>query len=46
MSSLWQVRNMERRWFMLKDRKLLVRAKGAILLEMDLIYNPVRLLSL
>ncbi|KAK2186384.1 hypothetical protein NP493_202g02019 [Ridgeia piscesae] len=39
---LLRVRNMERRWFMLKDRKLLVRAKGAILLEMDLIYNPVK----
>ncbi|XP_062595963.1 multiple C2 and transmembrane domain-containing protein 1-like isoform X2 [Saccostrea cucullata] len=31
-----------RRWYALKDKKLLGRSKGAILLEMDFIYNPVK----
>ena len=36
-----QVKNTEQKWFVLKDKKLLCRAKGAILLELDVIYNPV-----
>ncbi|XP_070543600.1 multiple C2 and transmembrane domain-containing protein 1-like isoform X2 [Ptychodera flava] len=39
---LLRIRNGERRWYTLKDKKLRGRAKGAIVLEMDLIYNPVK----
>ncbi|XP_055995219.1 multiple C2 and transmembrane domain-containing protein 1-like isoform X5 [Ostrea edulis] len=31
-----------RRWYALKDKKLMGRAKGAVLLEMDFVYNPVK----
>ena len=41
-----QVKNMEQKWFVLKDKKLLCRAKGAILLELDVIYNPVGIIYL
>ncbi|PAV83363.1 hypothetical protein WR25_16111 isoform E [Diploscapter pachys] len=39
---LLAIRNGERRWYALKDRKLTQRVKGEILLEIDLIYNPIR----
>ncbi|CAD6184133.1 unnamed protein product [Caenorhabditis auriculariae] len=39
---LLTIRNCEKRWFALKDRKLKSRVKGEILLEMDLIWNQVR----
>ncbi|XP_023235699.1 multiple C2 and transmembrane domain-containing protein 2-like [Centruroides sculpturatus] len=38
---LLKVKNGEKRWFALKDKKLKARAKGQILLEMDIIYNPI-----
>lgn len=37
-----QIKNGERRWYALKDRKTLHKTKGAILLEMDMVYNHVR----
>lgn len=37
-----QVRCGEKRWYTLKDKKLLNRTKGAIMLEIDVVYNPVR----
>ncbi|XP_055335584.1 multiple C2 and transmembrane domain-containing protein 1-like isoform X2 [Paramacrobiotus metropolitanus] len=39
---LLRIQNNERRWYALKDQKLQGRAKGAILLEMEMIYNPLR----
>ncbi|XP_055355490.1 multiple C2 and transmembrane domain-containing protein 1-like isoform X2 [Paramacrobiotus metropolitanus] len=39
---LLRVQNNERRWYALKDQKLRGRAKGSILLEMEMIYNPFR----
>lgn len=39
---LLRMHNRERRWYALKDKSLLRRTKGAILLEMDLVYNDVR----
>lgn len=41
---LLRIRNGERRWYALKDKKLTGRAKGnnpQILLEMDVVWNPV-----
>ena len=43
---LWKINNGEKKWYVLKDRKLIRPAKGSnpqILLEMDLIWNPVSL---
>ncbi|KAI6225082.1 Multiple C2 and transmembrane domain-containing protein 2 [Aphelenchoides fujianensis] len=39
---LMAIRNGERRWYALKDRKLQTAAKGRILLEMEVVWNPVR----
>ncbi|KAL1493655.1 hypothetical protein ABEB36_009354 [Hypothenemus hampei] len=42
---LLRIRNGEKRWYALKDKKLRSRAKGnspQILLEMSLIWNPIR----
>ena len=42
---LLKMTNCEKRWFVLKDKKLRCRAKGncpQILLEFDLVWNPVR----
>ncbi|CAG7817684.1 unnamed protein product [Allacma fusca] len=42
---LWKIKNGEKKWYPLKDRKLLRAARGnnpQILLEMELIWNPVR----
>ncbi|CAG0900950.1 unnamed protein product [Darwinula stevensoni] len=42
---LLSIRNGERRWYALKDKKLTGRAKGSwpqIYLEMNLVYNPIR----
>lgn len=42
---LLRIRNGEKRWYALKDRKLRSRAKGnnpQILLEMNLVWNPIR----
>ncbi|XP_076444244.1 multiple C2 and transmembrane domain-containing protein 1-like [Babylonia areolata] len=39
---LLRIRNGERRWYALKDKKLNRRTKGAILLELDLIFNHVK----
>lgn len=41
---LEQVRNGEKRWYQLKDKKGQLRVKGAIQLELDLIVNHVRVL--
>ncbi|VDN25967.1 unnamed protein product [Gongylonema pulchrum] len=38
---LLQIRNCESKWYVLKDRKLRSPTKGQILLEMDVIWNPV-----
>ncbi|XP_041372653.1 multiple C2 and transmembrane domain-containing protein 1-like isoform X3 [Gigantopelta aegis] len=37
-----RVRNGERRWYALKDKKLLHRSKGAILLEMHVVFNHIK----
>jgi hypothetical protein len=45
MIPLLRIRNGEKRWYALKDRKLRSRAKGnnpQILLEMRLEWNPIR----
>uniref|UniRef100_A0AC34RPM4 C2 domain-containing protein n=1 Tax=Panagrolaimus sp. JU765 TaxID=591449 RepID=A0AC34RPM4_9BILA len=39
---LLKIRNCEKRWYNLKDRKLFGRVKGRILLEMDFLWNPVK----
>lgn len=42
---LLRIRNGEKRWYALKDKKLRARAKGnnpQILLEMNLVWNPIR----
>ncbi|VDN83767.1 unnamed protein product [Brugia pahangi] len=39
---LLQIQNCERKWYALKDRKLRTPVKGQILLEMDIIWNPIR----
>ncbi|GAU99133.1 hypothetical protein RvY_10176-2 [Ramazzottius varieornatus] len=39
---LLKIHNRERRWYALKDQNLIGRTKGSILLEMDMLYNPVR----
>ncbi|GFY39142.1 multiple C2 and transmembrane domain-containing protein 2 [Trichonephila inaurata madagascariensis] len=36
------VRNGEKKWYVLKDKKLRTRAKGQILLEIYVFYNPIR----
>lgn len=45
---LLRIRNGEKRWYALKDKKLTARAKGnnpQILLEMDVVWNTVRILT-
>ncbi|KAH7728606.1 multiple C2 and transmembrane domain-containing protein 1-like protein [Aphelenchoides avenae] len=39
---LLKIRNCEKRWYALKDRKLTRRVKGRILLEMDVLWNPLK----
>ncbi|CAD5206027.1 unnamed protein product [Bursaphelenchus okinawaensis] len=39
---LLKIRNCESRWYCLKDRKLQRQVKGRILLEMDVIWNPIK----
>ncbi|XP_055940978.1 multiple C2 and transmembrane domain-containing protein 1-like isoform X4 [Argiope bruennichi] len=39
---LLKVRNGEKKWYVLKDKKLRTRAKGQILLEIYVFYNPIR----
>uniref|UniRef100_T1JFU4 C2 domain-containing protein n=1 Tax=Strigamia maritima TaxID=126957 RepID=T1JFU4_STRMM len=41
-SFILQIRNGERRWYVLKDKKLRSRVKGQILLEMQVHYNALR----
>ena len=41
-SILLQIKNGERKYYALKDKKLRRRAKGAILLEMEVIWNNPR----
>lgn len=44
---LWRIKNGEKKWYTLKDRKLIHPARGTnpqILLEMEVAWNPVRLL--
>ena len=36
-----QIKNGEKKWYALKDKRCFSRSKGQILLEMDLMYNPV-----
>ncbi|KAG0437710.1 hypothetical protein HPB47_017321, partial [Ixodes persulcatus] len=37
---LIKIKNGEKKWYGLKDRKLKTRVKGQILLEMNVVYNP------
>uniref|UniRef100_A0A1I7VES0 C2 domain-containing protein n=1 Tax=Loa loa TaxID=7209 RepID=A0A1I7VES0_LOALO len=37
-----QIQNCEPKWYALKDRKLRTQVKGQILLEMDIVWNPIR----
>ncbi|KAI1296773.1 Multiple C2 and transmembrane domain-containing protein 1 [Halotydeus destructor] len=39
---LLRVKSGEKRWYTLKDKKLVGKTKGQILLEVDLVYNPLR----
>lgn len=39
---LLRIRSGEKKWYQLKDKKCTLRAKGQILLEMNLTYNPLR----
>ncbi|XP_076373658.1 multiple C2 and transmembrane domain-containing protein 1-like [Tachypleus tridentatus] len=39
---LLKIKNGEKRWYALKDKKLRGRAKGQILLELDIVYNRVK----
>ncbi|KAE9419062.1 hypothetical protein Angca_005104 [Angiostrongylus cantonensis] len=39
---LMSIKNCERRWYALKNKKLNARVKGKILLELDVIWNPIR----
>uniref|UniRef100_A0A0B7BCF8 C2 domain-containing protein n=2 Tax=Arion vulgaris TaxID=1028688 RepID=A0A0B7BCF8_9EUPU len=39
---LLRIKNGERRWYALKDRKMIHKFKGAILLEMDLAFNHIK----
>ncbi|XP_077514652.1 multiple C2 and transmembrane domain-containing protein-like isoform X3 [Amblyomma americanum] len=39
---LLKVKNGEKKWYGLKDRKLKTRVKGQILLEMTVVYNPIK----
>ncbi|KAI6179801.1 Multiple C2 and transmembrane domain-containing protein 2 [Aphelenchoides besseyi] len=39
---LLKIRNCEKRWYGLKDRKLQSPAKGRILLELDVLWNPIK----
>jgi hypothetical protein len=39
---LLKIRNCEKRWYGLKDRKLRIPVKGRVLLEMDVLWNPVK----
>ncbi|VDK89233.1 unnamed protein product [Litomosoides sigmodontis] len=39
---LLQIQNCQPKWYALKDRKLRTQARGQILLEMDVIWNPIR----
>ncbi|KAK5978610.1 hypothetical protein GCK32_003267 [Trichostrongylus colubriformis] len=38
---LLSIKNCERRWYALKNKKLTARARGEILLELDVIWNPI-----
>lgn len=35
------IKNGEKKWYQLKDRDLKKRAKGQILLEFEVVFNPV-----
>lgn len=39
---LIKIKNGEKKWYGLKDRKLKTRVKGQILLEMNVVYNPIK----
>lgn len=39
--SFSKIQNGKRKFYALKDKKLVRRAKGAIELELNMIYNPV-----
>ncbi|KAL4227592.1 Multiple C2 and transmembrane domain-containing protein 2 [Mactra antiquata] len=39
---LLRIKPREKRWYALKDKKLIHRSKGSILLEMDFVYNHVK----
>ncbi|KAL5004431.1 hypothetical protein ScPMuIL_017887 [Solemya velum] len=39
---LLRIRNGERRWYSMKDKKLVHRTKGAIQLELDFVYNHLK----
>ncbi|XP_076464981.1 multiple C2 and transmembrane domain-containing protein 1-like isoform X2 [Babylonia areolata] len=39
---LLRIKSGERRWYALKDKKLIHRSKGAVLMEMNLVFNHVK----
>lgn len=39
---LLRIKNGEQKWYQLKDKKLHGRVKGQVLLEMEVVYNPIR----
>lgn len=39
---LLRIKSSEKKWYSLKDKKLIGRSKGQILLELNLVYNSVR----
>uniref|UniRef100_A0A914BY18 C2 domain-containing protein n=1 Tax=Acrobeloides nanus TaxID=290746 RepID=A0A914BY18_9BILA len=39
---LLKIRNCEKRWYYLKDRKLMHKVKGRILIEMDVVWNSFK----
>ncbi|XP_075537783.1 multiple C2 and transmembrane domain-containing protein 1-like isoform X1 [Dermacentor variabilis] len=39
---LLKIKNGEKKWYGLKDRKLKTRVKGQIFLEMSVVYNPIK----
>ncbi|CAL1542502.1 unnamed protein product, partial [Lymnaea stagnalis] len=39
---LLKVRNGDRRWYALKDRKMVHKTKGSVQLEMDLVFNHIK----
>lgn len=39
---LLRIKNGDKKWYHLKDKKLTTRAKGQVMLEMEVVFNPLR----